>query len=193
MTAGRGRPLILTVLEPDEAMRILAGGDADRTRLAAGLLGAGAILIAGACLWAAVTAILPAIVDRRSRTRRAWSRRARGLARAERRRRGGDPRSNGQGPGLVGTPGLAILGVSDRRRRDRARDHVLTLDVRLTARRAGSRPAAPPSPLGDASAGDRRRRGPRFTSPAQAVTDRPDHLQSSENRPLVRSGYWQEL
>ena len=23
----------------------------------------------------------------------------------------GDPRSNGQGPGLVGTPGLAILGV----------------------------------------------------------------------------------
>jgi hypothetical protein len=25
---------------------------------------------------------------------------------------GGDPRSNGQGPGLVGTPGLAILGVA---------------------------------------------------------------------------------
>ena len=24
---------------------------------------------------------------------------------------GGDPRSNGQGPGLVGTPGLAIIGV----------------------------------------------------------------------------------
>jgi hypothetical protein len=24
---------------------------------------------------------------------------------------GGDPRSNGQGPGLVGTPGLALLGV----------------------------------------------------------------------------------
>jgi hypothetical protein len=24
----------------------------------------------------------------------------------------GDPRSNGQGPGLVGTPGLAILGVA---------------------------------------------------------------------------------
>ena len=41
MTSGRGRPLILTVLEPDEAMRILAGGDADETRLAAGLLGAG--------------------------------------------------------------------------------------------------------------------------------------------------------
>jgi hypothetical protein len=55
MTAGRGRPLILTVLEPPEAMRIRAGGDAERTRLAAGLLAAGGILVAGALLWAAAT------------------------------------------------------------------------------------------------------------------------------------------
>jgi len=110
LTAGRGRPLILTVLEPPEAMRILAGGDADRTRLAAGLLGAGAILIVGAAAWAVVTALLPAIV--------ALFPGADGLVTqvlaataAPSIAEGGDPRSNGQGPGLVGTPGLAIIGV----------------------------------------------------------------------------------
>ncbi len=110
MTAGRGRPLILTVLEPPEAMRILAGGDAGRTRIAAGLLGAGAILIAGALLWAAVTALLPAVVE--------LAPGAAGLvttvlaASAEPSvSTAGDPRSNGQGPGLVGTPGFAVLGV----------------------------------------------------------------------------------
>jgi hypothetical protein len=110
LTAGRGRPLILTVLEPSEAMRILAGGDAGRTRLAAGLLGAGTILIFGAVAWAVVTALLPAIV--------AVVPGAAGLvvtalaATAEPSvATGGDPRSNGQGPGLVGTPGLAIVGV----------------------------------------------------------------------------------
>jgi hypothetical protein len=111
MTSGRGRPLILTVLEPDEAMRILAGGDADRTRLAAGLLGAGAILIAGALLWAAVTAILPAIV---TAVPDAAGLVAAALAASPEPSMagvGGDPRSNGQGPGLVGTPVLAILGV----------------------------------------------------------------------------------
>ena len=110
MTAGRGRPLILTVLEPPEAMRILAGGDAGRTRIAAGLLGAGAILLAGALLWAAVTALLPAIV---SAVPAAAGLVAHALAASPEPSvvTGGDPRSNGQGPGLVGTPGLAILGV----------------------------------------------------------------------------------
>jgi hypothetical protein len=111
MTSGRGRPLILTVLEPDEAMRILAGGDADRTRLAAGLLGAGAILIAGALLWAALTAILPAIVtafpDAAGLVASALAASPEPSVGGV----GGDPRSNGQGPGLVGTPGLAVLGV----------------------------------------------------------------------------------
>ena len=110
LTSGRGRPLILTVLEPDEAMRILAGGDADRTRLAAMLLGGGVILLAGALAWAAITAVLPAVVQAIP----ALS----GLvpvalaASAEPTPvTGGDPRSDGQGPGLVGAPGLALLGV----------------------------------------------------------------------------------
>jgi hypothetical protein len=111
MTAGRGRPLILTVLEPDEAMRILAGGDAGRTRLAAGLLGAGAILIVGALAWAGVTALLPAIItlvpDAASFVASAFAASGDPSVAVG----AGDPRSNGQGPGLVGTPGLAIVGV----------------------------------------------------------------------------------
>jgi hypothetical protein len=145
MTAGRGRPLILTVLEEPEAMRILAGGDTSRTRLAAGLLGAGAILIAGAAVWAGVTALLPAIIALVPGAAGLVTTAAAATAEpsvAE----GGDPRSNGQGPGLVGTPGLAILVV------------VLiavvavvatTAYVRLTA----PRPAVRPSP--DAGRTDR--------------------------------------
>ncbi len=45
MSAGNGRPLILTTLESDEAMRILTGGDRRRPFLAAVLLGAGLILV----------------------------------------------------------------------------------------------------------------------------------------------------
>jgi hypothetical protein len=110
LAAGRGRPLVVTVLEPDEAMRVLAGDGRTRTRWAAALLGAGAVLLLGAVGWALTTALLPAVADILPA--------ARGLVpgvlaaspepsiAAE-----GDPRSNGQGPGLVGTPGLAILGV----------------------------------------------------------------------------------
>jgi hypothetical protein len=110
MTAGRSRPLILTVLEPSEAMRILAGGDAQRTRLAAGLLGAGAILVVGALAWAAITALLPAVIavvpDAAGLVTSAFAATPEPSVPT-----GGDPRSNGQGPGLVGTPGLAIAGV----------------------------------------------------------------------------------
>lgn len=111
MTAGRGRPLILTVLEPAEAMRILAGGDARRTRLAAGLLGAGGILLFAALAWAGVTALLPAIV---TLVPGASGLVGSALAASPEPSAGaaGDPRSNGQGPGLVGTPGLAILAVA---------------------------------------------------------------------------------
>lgn len=111
LTAGRGRPLILTVLEADEAMRILAGGDARRTRLAAGLLGAGAILLAGAGLWAIVTALLPAIVTIVPGAAGLVDAALAATAEPSLAVGGGDPRSNGQGPGLVGTPGLAIVGV----------------------------------------------------------------------------------
>ncbi len=110
LTAGRGRPLIVTVLETDEAMRILAGGDAERTRFAAALLGAGAILVGGALVWAIVAALLPAVI--------ALVPSAAGLVDSALAASpepsvaaGGDPRSDGQGPGLIGTPGLAIVGV----------------------------------------------------------------------------------
>lgn len=111
LTAGRGRPLILTVLEPDEAMRILAGGDAGRTRVAAALLGAGAILLVAALAWALVSAVLPAVITLipglDGLVAHAVAASAEPTPAAA-----GDPRSNGQGPGLVGTPGLAILGVA---------------------------------------------------------------------------------
>jgi hypothetical protein len=50
MTAGRGRPLVLTTLERPEAMRLLAGGRRDRAVLASVLLAAGmGLMIVGAC------------------------------------------------------------------------------------------------------------------------------------------------
>ena len=111
MTAGRSRPLILTVLDQPEAMRILAAGGEDRTRAAALLLGAGAVLIGGALLWALVAALLPAVVTLLPGLDSLVST-ALAVSPEPSTPPGGDPRSSGQGPGLVGTPGLAILGVS---------------------------------------------------------------------------------
>lgn len=110
MTAGRGRPLILTILEPDEAMRILAADGRGRTRVAAVLLGSGVVLLLGAAVWAGAAALLPAVVGIFPGLGGfvATALAASAEATSE---TGGDPRSNGQGPGLVGTPGLAILGV----------------------------------------------------------------------------------
>ena len=152
MTAGRGRPLILTVLEPSEAMRILAGGDAQRTRLAAGLLGAGAILILGAAVWAAFTALLPAIVTVFP-SAAGWVGTALAATAEPSIAQGGDPRSNGQGPGLVGTPGLAIGGVV---LIAVVAIVVTTVYVRLTAP-PGARRGAADRRDGDASRGRRRR------------------------------------
>jgi hypothetical protein len=78
--------------------------------LAAGLLGAGAILIAGALAWAALTALLPAIIAIIPGAA-GWISSAYAATAEPSVASGGDPRSNGQGPGLVGTPGLAIAGV----------------------------------------------------------------------------------
>jgi hypothetical protein len=51
LTSGMGRPLVLTTLERDEAMRVLTGGDRRRTALAAILLAAGLVsLVAGLTL-----------------------------------------------------------------------------------------------------------------------------------------------
>ncbi len=98
MTAGGGRPLILTTLEVPEAMRILTGGDQVRARTAAACLAIGGGLLAVGIAWLLVAAWvnpaatlagspLPSILP------------------------GSDTRSSGQGPGLVGDPALALLGV----------------------------------------------------------------------------------
>ena len=98
MTAGGGRPLILTTLEVPEAMRILTGGALGRSRLAAACLAIGGGLLAVGIAWwlfgalvaplaALAASPLPSILP------------------------GSDTRSSGQGPGLVGDPGLALVGV----------------------------------------------------------------------------------
>ena len=98
MTAGLGRPLVLTTLEIPEAMRILTGGAILRARIAAGFLVAGVTLLLVAGAWWIVgsvasppdaygASVIPSIIP------------------------GGDPRSSGQGPGLVGNPGLALLSM----------------------------------------------------------------------------------
>jgi hypothetical protein len=57
LSAGLGRPLVLTTLEPDEAMRLLTdGGSARRPLLAAGLLVAGLVLLVVGGLLAVIAA-----------------------------------------------------------------------------------------------------------------------------------------
>jgi hypothetical protein len=97
---GLGRPLILTTLESDEAMRVLTGGAAGRARLAVAAMAAGTVLLALAVLWLLVdflvgggaTSVLAASPDPSLRP-------------------GSDTRTTGGGPGLVGAPLLALLGV----------------------------------------------------------------------------------
>ena len=98
MTAGRGRPLILTTLEIPEAMRILTGGARGRARAAAACLAVGgAILVVGLAWLLVTTWISPAAVLAASPLPSILP--------------GADTRSSGQGPGLVGDPALALLGV----------------------------------------------------------------------------------
>ena len=97
LTAGLGRPLILTTLEPAEAMRILAGGST-RPRLVAACFIVGTALLAAGIAWAGLGAVMSAIVPV-------------ALAASPTPAQGGDPRSSGEGPGLVGQPGVAILAV----------------------------------------------------------------------------------
>ena len=58
MTAGLGRPLILTTLERDEAMRVLAGSGSRRPLVGALCLAGGLVLISLALAWALVGAVL---------------------------------------------------------------------------------------------------------------------------------------
>ncbi|HEX5013611.1 MAG TPA: hypothetical protein VFV72_05555 [Candidatus Limnocylindrales bacterium] len=132
MTAGLGRPLILTTLEAPEAMRILAGGTG-RPRLVASLFAIGGALLLAGFAWAGVNALVGAV----------------GLigdvlipvayAATPTPAPGGDPRSSGEGPGLVGEPGIAlliVLGIAI------ASIVITTLYVRLTG---GSNAAKEPA------------------------------------------------
>ena len=98
LTAGLGRPLVLTTLEPDEAMRILAGGSV-RPRLVAACFVIGTALLAAGVAWAGLGALMTALVPV-------------ALAASPSPAAGGDPRSSGEGPGLVGEPALALLIVA---------------------------------------------------------------------------------
>ena len=94
MSAGLGRPLILTTLERDEAMRVLTPQAPRRPLVAAVVLAIGLISLTIGLAWAFVGAV--------TATAFAASPEPSAVV-------GGDPRSSGQGPGLVGDPLVAIV------------------------------------------------------------------------------------
>ena len=100
MGPGLGRPIVVSTLESDEAMRVLAGGAIGRSRVAMACLVAGLALIGLAAGWWLLDALL-------------GSGTAGALAASPdpTLRPGTDTRSSGGGPGLVGEPVLAVLGV----------------------------------------------------------------------------------
>lgn len=57
ITEGLGRPLVLTTLEPEEAMRLLGGGDRARAAVATVLLVGGPIIAGLAIAWGVVGAL----------------------------------------------------------------------------------------------------------------------------------------
>jgi hypothetical protein len=102
LTAGLGRPLILTNLAPDEAMRVLAQGST-RPRIAAACFVAGGVLVVAGLAWAGLGAIAATFVGDAVPIALGASPSSPPA--------GGDPRSSGEGPGLVGQPFLALLAV----------------------------------------------------------------------------------
>jgi hypothetical protein len=58
LTAGLGRPLVLSTLEPDEAMRVLAGSDRRRPMVVAFGLAGGLVCITAGIAWAIADAVL---------------------------------------------------------------------------------------------------------------------------------------
>lgn len=119
LTAGLGRPLILTTLETPEAMRVLASGDPRRPLAAAIALGAGLVALTLGIAWWALSAATGVALAASPDPSPAV---------------GGDPRSSGEGPGLVGDPVFAIVVVLAIAA---AATVATTLYVRLTARRDG--------------------------------------------------------
>jgi hypothetical protein len=102
LTAGLGRPLVLTNLAPDEAMRVLAQGST-RPRIAAACFVAGGVLVVAGLAWAGLGAIAASFVGDAVPIALGASPSPPAA--------GGDPRSSGEGPGLVGQPFLALLAV----------------------------------------------------------------------------------
>ena len=92
MTAGLGRPLILTTLEAPEAMRVLAAGGPRRPLVAALALGIGLVSLSIGVVWALLGSFVTTAL----------------AASAAPSAAAGDPRSSGQGPGLVGEPLIAV-------------------------------------------------------------------------------------
>jgi hypothetical protein len=95
MTAGLGRPLILTTLEPAEAMRILAADGPRRPLIAAMAFVLGLASLTIGLVWLLLLATTATALAASPVPSAA----------------GGDPRSSGQGPGLVGEPLIAIAVV----------------------------------------------------------------------------------
>jgi hypothetical protein len=96
LTAGLGRPLIMTTLERAEALQVLGRDGGARTVIAAVCLAGGAVMLSGA--------LVLAVIEAATATVAAASPTASPLV-------GGDPRSSGSGPGLVGEPLIAIAAV----------------------------------------------------------------------------------
>ena len=96
---GLGRPLVLTTLETDEAMRVLTGGAIGRARIAVACLAAGGALLVIGLLWFLGEAVLGSVAT------------ALAASPDPTLRPGTDTRTTGGGPGLVGAPLLAIIGV----------------------------------------------------------------------------------
>jgi hypothetical protein len=94
MTAGLGRPLIVTTLERDEAMRVLAADAPRRPVIAAIALAIGLVAITIGLAWAVAGAFTGRVLAATPEASAAL---------------GGDPRSSGEGPGLVGDPVTAIV------------------------------------------------------------------------------------
>jgi hypothetical protein len=139
MTAGAGRPLVLSTLETGDAMRVLAGGERLRPRLAAVAFATAALLL-GAGLLVGVLGAIGVIDAENVASVRAADAAVVAVAAADSAvasvpadaaladgspdasvrpappspipsTLSGDTRSSGEGPGLVGAPGAAIVGV----------------------------------------------------------------------------------
>ena len=101
IAAGLGRPLIVSILEDGEAMRVLTGGATRKSRVAvAALIAAGVCFVIAVAWW-----LLDAVVGGGAAA-------AFAATPEPTLRPGSDTRTSGGGPGLVGDPLFAVLIVA---------------------------------------------------------------------------------